>query len=270
MALNFTTIQNHPNNFLFCYKSEITSKKVITTSSLRFSPLGSLNDPIENTLLTFFLDTDERFLMEDLESYYSLLRENLKKYCDNYIKVLCFTMSNELDSKTFISQSHMGYMRFSMWSHYADSGKGLCFIFDKDKLDDEFSKLLHKENLFGKKGEVTYTEDYVHNTAFRFMHHEIMSLKAGINILKPKIQKFYKEYFFKKRNDWASESEYRYLLISDRIENIDISSSLAGIVFGYKCSSDLVNKVIYTPALSRIPKAQIKLQGFHAYIEGIG
>jgi len=265
---SFTKILENPKNYLYCYKSERASLYSLVSQLLRFSPIGTLNDPIENTLQTFFLDTDTRFTKDQIPEYSNLLKSLTKKYCDNFIKVLCFTLSNDPEPKTLISQSHMGYMRFSMWSQYADQGKGACILLDKKELDKEFEKLLKKENVFGKRGQVSYAEDFSHGMAFRFTYDEFNTLKEGKKILKPKIQKYYREYFFKKRKDWSNENEYRYLIISERIRYLDISHSIAGIVFGYNSSEELISLVNDIGQLKKVPKVMIRLQGYHAFIEG--
>jgi hypothetical protein len=266
--LNFTNILDNPKNYLYCYKSEKASLYSLVNKSLRFSPIGTLNDPIENTLQTFFLDTDTRFQKSQLPEYTNLLKAITKKYCDSFIKVLCFTLSNDPEPKTLIPQSHMGYMRFSMWSQYAEFGKGTCIILDKNKLDTEFDKLLSKENIFGKSGQINYTEDFSHSMAFRFRYDEFNLLKEGKNILKPKIQEYYKEYFFKKRKDWSNENEYRYVIVSERIQYLDITHSITGIVFGYSSSKEFISLVNNLDHFKKVPKVKIMLQGYHAYIEG--
>jgi len=127
---------------------------------------------------------------------------------------------------------------------------------------------LKKENIFGKNGQVDYIEDIPNGKIFSFTSDEFNSLKKGENILKPKIQKYYKEYFFHKREDWSNESEYRYLIISERIKNLDISNSIAGIVFGYNSSKEFISLVNNMSKLKKVPKVLIKLQGYHAYIKG--
>ena len=267
--LSFTKITDYPKNYLFCYKSEKASLYSFINKSLRFSPIGTLNDPIENTLQTFFLDLDNRFQEEQIQKYTRLLKTLTKKYCDNFIKVLSFTLSNDPESETLMSQSHMGYMRFSMWSQYADLGRGACIILDKNKIDKEFSNLVRRENIFGKSGQIQYTEEYEHGMAFRFMYDELNSLIAGYNILKPKIQKYYKEYFFKKRKDWSNEYEYRYLIVSERIQYLDITRSIVGIVFGYESSNEFMSLVNNLSDIKKVPKVKIMLQGYHAFIKGI-
>lgn len=266
--LSFTRISDNHKNYLFCYKSEKASLYSLVSKSLRFSPIGTLNDPIENTLQTFFLDTDTRFQRNQISEYTSLLKTLTKKYCDTFIKVLCFTLGTDPEPQTLIPQSHMGYMRFSMWSQYADLGKGICIILDKSKLEKELVNLLRKENIFGKSGQINYTEDFTHNMAFRFTYDEIHSLEVGNNILKSKIQKYYKEYFFKKRKDWSNENEYRCLIVSDRIQYLDINHSIAGIVFGYNSSKEFISLVNSLDHFKKVPKVKIMLQGYHAYIEG--
>jgi len=163
----------------------------------------------------------------------------------------------------------MGHMRFSMWSQYAELGKGACIVLDKNKLDKEFDNLLTRENIFGKRRKIYYTEDFTHNMAFRFTYDELNSLKAGNKILKPKIEKYYKEYFFRKRKDWSNENEYRYLIVSDRIQYLDIARSIAGIVFGYNSSREFISLVNSLDHFKKVPKVKIILQGYHAYIEGV-
>ena len=266
---SLTKVIDSPSEYLYCYKSERSSINIIENKSLMFSSLGKLNDPIENTLQTFFLDLDTRFTQSEVKEYSDLLKSFTKKYCNEYVKVLCFTQSKKPDERSLISQSHIGYMRFSMWSQYAENGKGVCFIFNRRELDKEFEVLIKSENIFGKSGTVIYTEDYVHNMAFRFMYDEVKSLKIGHNILKPKIEKYFRQYFFKKRVDWSNELEYRYLIVSDRIMNLGIQKSLCGIIFGYNASNELITRISLAKEFDGIPKASIQLQGYHAYIKGI-
>lgn len=266
--ISFSAITDYPKDYLFCYKSEKTSLYSLISQSLRYSPISTLNDPIENTLQTFFLDQDTRFQKDKIPGYVQLLKDVTKKYCENFVKVLCFTLGNDPEPDTFISQSHQGYMRFSMWSQYADNGKGTCIVLNKKKLDKIFEDQLKTENIFGKSGQINYTESYEHGMAFRFSYDEIQSLKTGNNILQPKIIKYFNEYFFKKRKDWSNESEYRYLLISDRIEKLDISNSVAGIVYGFDTSKEFESSINSLEPLKRVPKVKIILQGYHAYIKG--
>lgn len=261
----FSKIDNSPNNYLYCYKSEKTSIYSLANRALRFSPLGSLNDPIENTLLTSYLDTDSRFTKEQIPEYNYILNNVAKRYCDSFIKTLSFCQSSDPDNSTLLPISHKGYMKFSMWSQYADVGKGACIILDKTKITEEFNNLLKRERIFGKYGDVSYTENFDHHMAFSFNYDEINMLKNDSRKLKYKIERYYKEYFFKKRKDWSNEREYRYLIISDRIQFLDITNSIAGIVFGYNATNQFINFIEKLDHFKQIPKDKIKLQGYYAY-----
>lgn len=261
----FLEIDSYPENYLYCYKSEKTSMYSLANKNLRFSPLGSLNDPIENTLLTSYLDTDTRFTKEEIPEYNHILNNIAKKYCDNFVKTLSFCQSSDPDKSTLLPMSHKGYMKFSMWSQYADVGKGACIILDKTKINQEFNDLLKKENIFGKYGNISYTESFDHNIAFSFNYDEINMLKNDSRKLRYKIERYYKEYFFKKRQDWSNEHEYRYLIISNRIQSLDITDSIAGIVFGYNATNDFINVIEKFDHLKYVPKDKIKLQGYYAY-----
>lgn len=84
----------------------------------------------------------------------------------------------------------------AMWGHYGDKGKGVCFIFDKDKLLNSISPGIYHD-------KVEYVSpDYSFSVFFRVKD----------NVIEPFTNQDIDEFFFKKTCDWSYEQEYRLLV----------------------------------------------------------
>ena len=104
----------------------------------------------------------------------------------------------------------------AMWGHYGDKGKGVCFIFNKDKLLNCLSSDIYHD-------KVEYVgPDYSFSVFFRVKD----------NVIEPFTNKDIDEFFFKKTCDWSYEQEYRLLVKTDGKGRykLPLNDSLIGIV----------------------------------------
>jgi len=255
--------------YIYCYKSEKTSKKILLSMKINFRPIGTFNDPLEKTLQTFFLDEAVKIKNSVRNKLVGMLKKKLTEYYNESLRAICFTQDKPMSTETIISQAHRGYMRFRMWSQYADNGKGICFILDKKRADNAFKKLMLQKGIFHINGSVKYSDNYKNNKAFYFKISDLLALYNGKDIISTKIIKYYKDYFFTKRTDWSEENEYRYFIFTDKNLFLDISDSLVEVVLGYYSTKKMKDFICRKPFSKKIQICKIVLQGYHAYIKGI-
>ncbi len=265
----FSIGRNDNKKYIYCYISENISMEILSSMKIKFCPIGNFNDPLEKTLQLFFIEEDVKIKNLDKIRLLDTLKKTLSEYYNENFRALCFTQDKPITNRTMISQSHRGYMRFRMWSQYANEGKGICFILDKEKTDNAFKELMTQKDIFYSNNSVKYSDNNGDSKVFSFKISELLSLDKGIDVISPKIKKYYKDYFFTKRTDWSEENEYRYFVFTDEELFLDISNLLVGIVVGYY-SSKKIKEFAYQKLYSKkIPICKIFLQGYHSYIQGV-
>ena len=111
-----------------------------------------------------------------------------------------------------------GYASARMWEHYADNHAGVCLVFDKQKLDAELKNQLTRQRpLAGMtqtvfEGAVTYSRAGAGAGSARglSLSEEIASGEKAARHFEAHVE----ELLFLKTQDWESEYEYRYALLS--------------------------------------------------------
>jgi hypothetical protein len=139
-----------------------------------------------------------------------------------------------------------GYARPRMWAQYADNHKGVCLLFDKNKIDEKIQQKF-KGKCF--PGTVGYDgETFVSLSLFL---PPATSLINDIRILgtKEAVRKYvfdhYAALFLRKNPDWEHETEYRWLIHStiQEIEDITIDEAIQAVLVGVDFQK------IYEPSL---------------------
>ena len=129
-----------------------------------------------------------------------------------------------------------------MWAQYGDDHSGVAFVLDKNRFVNECKK--HKKTKWGiANKKVKYlslnriSETPPNPSAF----HQ----KNGRNYSAEEIEKIIfnnaKSRWFSKHGDWKAENEFRIMVYSKSPDflNVDISSSLEGIILGDKVGKSL-------------------------------
>lgn len=169
---------------LYHYTNIDSACKILESMSLRFGSLKELNDPQES----------RRAIFADLHKDPVLWSNLCKKFRQ---------LSLSRDGVA------PGFMIQSMWSHYADKGNGVCLVFDKQKLLEQF------RNKSIWNDAVNYIQDYV---------SDIILASEDDLIHK------YNDVFFNKDLSWEPEQEYRIVSYSSEITQVNISDSLMGVI----------------------------------------
>ncbi len=225
------------DTYIYKYCSFDAAEKIVKTQSLRFNNPSKFNDPFDcdiNLLDFDFSDCCDEVL-NDIEESIEIAKENFRYYPKDFVnKLLNATLTNGFKQNNFknsvltkISKSviccfSLDYSNSTMWSHYAESHKGVCFIFDFEVTDRFIDKEINKK------------------ISSRIVEYKELKL---INYLKDK-KKGINNLFFTKSTDWSYEKEVRLLILNKNIEDIKFNKSfLKGIVFGANVTNENIEKL---------------------------
>ncbi len=221
---------------------------VLKNLKIRFSPLGSLNDPFEALPLVDLSEEKQKIhdrMEKDLKEYWDNLEEKEKtdeekkeiEKARNKIKKLSNkilhpqnlgkgVLSNLADNFGVLSLSR-SKDNLLMWSHYTEEGKGYVLSFNK------------KHDFFNQKDQLG---NYTNPTPVAYT-----SVRSTI---KPDQDDFYQKMFCEKPIEWHYEEEERVFRIFPSLENsvgkdkynnniilTDIPKDcITGIYIGYQAS----------------------------------
>lgn len=219
------------SDWLFKYTSfNLNAIKIFVNNKLWFGQPDIQNDLYE---LEFIL-TFEKKIKTNFELQF-ILNEELK----NAIKKnnSGFKLSNGFERKEFeLSlkknvRDYIGICSMSeifddilMWSHYANSNKGICIVFKKNKLIKNLSVSLSEK--------VKYT-DKMPQAKFKSDNENGYLLTD-------------KDFFINKLDNWSDEEEFRFIkLFNPRIEQKDLirlkyfpPNCIEGVIIGAKFSEN--------------------------------
>ena len=190
---------------LYHYTSFESAVKIVSSRTLRFSTIRTLNDINESCGPMVFCENPDD---------YAELNKVLKGY-----SLLSLTM----DSKRF------GFDIPAMWGHYGKGGHGACLVIDKVQClkDAEALGLSH---------------DFVkYNTSGAIIKDLLYSRKYGS--LAEFIEKDKDSIFFHKTPDWSFEQEYRIIINSGEGSLFDINNSLIAIILFSRTHEEFIQSV---------------------------
>jgi hypothetical protein len=119
-----------------------------------------------------------------------------------------------------------------MWALYGDGHRGVCFILDRNALSDQIeSQLLGRGVVYA--GPVTYTNFQDDLPAFELDYRDVLESSLE-EVLRAKIARHHRTYFFTKAEDWSSEIEWRWVACGsdNRPVYVSLRDSLRAIVLG--------------------------------------
>lgn len=223
--------------YLFHYTTaETFLAHILPTLQLRMSPFDIVNDPREAQNRYFVLADDEGNGLEGWN--FPLLQIEFDQIVRGEAKVLCFTRDDpDIDAAQFhLRVYRRGWAHSRMWDQYAGHHTGVCLAFSVDTLGGDIAEAV------GARGDlisrwVNYEDEPP--TADLIAAREIRTsvLRAdgpGVTFRRQRDQHVGVWYFYKS-TDWASEYEFRWVLLSarpERFEHVPIGHSLAGVIFG--------------------------------------
>lgn len=236
--------------FLYHYtKSRTAIDYILKDRSLRLSAIRGTNDPKEVKDWEFSLGTNQPDGLRG--SRFLELSSEFSSALKDQTRVLCFSMDEGPLSGGHIQDvSLRGFARPRMWAQYAEDHNGVCLVFDKKKLKEDFFKLQHSENsALLIDGPVVYRNrtHLFYPTKNPFIIdcdlYESRGLKATLG---DHVQRFYKELFFEKMTDWSAEREFRFILFTSFEGDVflDISKSIRGVIVGESVAASEVKSIL--------------------------
>jgi hypothetical protein len=241
-------------------------KHILRSGQLRFSLQLLANDPVEANRRHFYFDKTENDLVKDVETILTInhLNDLFHETIFSKVAQICFSRNSfvgqYIRSVALVDNKH--------WAHYGDNHRGICLIFDREKFQASFRALGGQIRKWS--GEVQYYNHYKmigvknKNEAYYIPVSELKKIATTdpSSFMLNKIDANAFEYFFSKDDSWASENEYRVVILPHQDEEIfiDLLPSLEHIVTGAMMNADDYDQV---DEFARNFGAKIHLSSFH-------
>lgn len=234
--------------YLFHYTRAENYKKILDEQTLLLNNINKTNDPYENKKYDFFdlseiRKCDETNEYDEQKIWFFNFLNSIK---NRIVKTLSFSQGL-YNFEVLNEKNRPGYFLPRMWAQYGDNSKGVCFVFDKEKLIQKLkSKLEGSYHFFD--GEIEYKDitdtDYSlslekiikHRKSVIFGHKNANKQQLMIKNIIENIH----DYYFVKDNDWKGENEYRIIIINKKgnrktdaeIIKIEMSEVLECVIIG--------------------------------------
>jgi len=255
-------VSSSNKNLIYHYTtSDLAIAKILKDGRLKFGLYKNMNDPFE------FLHRQMEFSYcdDDLQRSHDVLD---KMFIANRkwesLRELCFCCDDfEFSAKNNLSHPYnRGWARSRMWSQYADTHKGVCFVFDKDKLRKAIMDNLTPSTYQMLSDKVSYDDNLEE-------YHQINTVSEDEINNGSALSNFFtdeknRKYLFHKLKDYRDEQEYRFLIV-DRGGKIDdeeyfvsIKESICGIIVGCNFECAYLQNIKQYSGIYQIPAYWIK------------
>ena len=191
----------------------------LINESIGLTSPGYFNDPFDSPILEL-LNNDEDFSQYIRQAY----NEGLKVSCfSSNIKLPREeTHTDEIiNTEEKLKGALPEYLNELMWTHYADSHKGVCI---KYNFPNSFTKFVHNSD-----GIACFFNDVIYSDSDISQY----SKKDSINM---------KDAFFLKGKQWEYENELRFLYFDvngrEGYEVIKAENCIEAVYFGLRCSEE--------------------------------
>jgi len=212
-------------NMVCHYTGKKAAISILSGKQINFSRLASCNDPRESKQWSFsFVGAEQRLCLQN----YAEVPNVFSRSISNDSRVLCFCGWNdeELDfSKDRVphyreAYYRAGFARSRMWSQYGKRHTGICLVFDRTRLEEEFGSSFETNRKFSRSVEYQYyLESFV--KARKIECRNILNHSVD-EALAMQIDANFHEYFFLKSMDYRDEHEYRLVVIVDGGDSIGL------------------------------------------------
>ncbi|MEV7661808.1 DUF2971 domain-containing protein [Paenarthrobacter sp. NPDC089316] len=236
------SVGDEPSNILYHYTSaEVAIFNILTSGTLRLSPMHATNDPWETEPFrpSFSVPPDdEAFGSEFAYGAWGDIDRDIRLHS----KIVSLTQ--DWTPRDAFAKQNSGWSHLSSWAHYGARQTGICLGFDRTILVEEFNKIggpdalrFHGPVQYWNQDQPPYLES---------ISSEQLKLYGTDAVARHYAEKHHKTVFLTKHSDWAPEYEYRFAIMNGSAlpAHIDIRRALTTVVVGSKFSDGL------TPALS--------------------
>lgn len=210
--------------FLYHYTKVSSAIKILKTGTFLLRAPEKMNDPHEYRIrqMTGVLFHGNPSNQECGDAVFKHSNAIVER--KNTVRIACFSMDK---SPHWCIPSERGWNRMSMWTYYADSHRGVCLVFDRKQLEEDFN--LSFSNAIRKCfcRSVQYVNEY------ELDRYEDMFWEPQDSYLDEK----HINHLFAKSDCFAQEQEYRLLLVNKKLKGpanvrFSIKNAICGVITG--------------------------------------
>lgn len=244
-------------------KCKTAIEHLLEDGIFQFSPLLSTNDPKETKDWQLHLCTrSNRVDYPDLRNLSDQFTASLKQR----ISLACFCCDGPLSGEPLKDISFRGWAKARMWSQYGvdiDGGarvrphEGVCLVYEREEFHRAVLAAVTADSaaLFGR---ISYRDRPFGNRITSGYGVDLESFeKLGlVRCFERHVLQHAPELLFEKRMDWASESEYRWVFISEPSENfvrVPSLGALRAVIVGADCAPDVILRMVISATKKGIP-----------------
>lgn len=190
--------------------AQVAFEHVLPKSRIRLSPYRRMRDPAENKDIV--PGTGGRGIDRDTfdESVRAMIGE-IKARRDR-CRVLSLTHNDASARETF----GCCWARPRMWEQYADKHRGVCLVFDAERLTRAMQDAFRAHQIQSWCREVVYTEAGIAGSTLRFLTDtRIFDADQRADAVTEFIERNIDDFFFLKTDDFKTEHEYRIVITGD-------------------------------------------------------
>lgn len=236
------------DKYLYHYTSAETAlEKIIPASTLKVGAFHNTNDPKESKSWDFNLacgDSDPSY--EATSKAKGIVSGTIQER----VKLLCFSKDKSyMDIDPLNHLFSRGFAKPRMWAQYGGNHTGVCFVFEKEKLNVAIGKEYVGMDTDVYQGSVTYqnrplSED-ITRSAYTINYPHFLDVGLQ-HYVRQHLFTHYRRLFFEKSLDWRDEEEYRWVLVSNKEGNLylNFGDALAGIVFGENTEEKIISSIV--------------------------
>ncbi len=263
-----------PGRYFYHYTKWFTASEcIVPTEQLRLSPYHLMSDPLEAEAPVVAAGValppgDEEALRQSGVAHLQA-QEMLARVRQNS-KLLSFSLDSPWAAHVQEPDRRfgMGWARSPMWQYYADNHRGVCLIFDREKLTRVVEEQLQARDADSRSGPVRYSQ-----TGLAGEHHVSLSLDAtthGADQGRRHLRQHAIQYFFVKLVDWENEHEFRFVEVSEQggYSFVEYRDALLGMMLGHKFPEHLEERAVDLATDTGIDISQI-LWAFNGPIAGV-
>jgi hypothetical protein len=240
------------DKYVYHYTSADTAIQfILENKNLRLSSFRNTNDPREFKDWDFVLST---YNGSDLDTFDEKdISSQLSSRLKDCTKLLCFSSDKYGLEGNYIKDLFLrGFCKPRMWAQYANLHKGVCLVFEKNKIIEEAKRQ------FSNLGTVVYgCVDYSDNLALPTfgavnkkndcfsVDVDSLSMLGMEDFSRQHFYDYHNQLFFEKMTDWSNESEWRLVVYSkdNGDKYLQYGSSLVGVFFGESISDEDIARV---------------------------
>jgi hypothetical protein len=231
--------------FAYHYTRASTAlEHVLPSMTLRLGLIGDTNDPAECPQPSEAF-SPARDTFPDIQTAYERMRAVMDEVrgAIGRARVACLsvdaTTTPEEDAaisdyrRLGAGPSSSGWARDRMWAQYADGHRGLCLLFDREKLVQEFQETFAGRGMCLSR-EVEYSDEIPRLPRIDLRE---ATRDPSAYALAYRSAHVHARYFLK-RQDWAGEREFRLVLIDDAASVqpafVPIRRALVAVMVGHR------------------------------------